>query len=180
MKRYFGLALLLLALLATQAPAEKNPQAKHPVVAEPTTGEEVNWSSVNSGGVIGSSSTNFILSGSVAQSVIGFSTSTNYHMGIGFWYGPGLYCVGLPGDANASNTYTLGDAIAIVNYIFNKPGCSPQPICWLSGLLCRGDWNASGTVTLGDVIQAVNYIFNVPPGASFWLAQPVGVCCQSL
>ena len=50
----------------------------------------------------------------------------------------------LPGDANASGTYTLGDAIAIVNYIFSKPGFPACPsnsgICWLSELLCHGDW----------------------------------------
>lgn len=79
------------------------------------------------------------------------------------------------GDANASGTYTLGDAIAIVNYIFNKPGCTPLPTCWLSGLLCRGDWDGSGTVTLGDAIRAVNYIFNKPGGP--WVAVPIGDCC---
>ena len=84
-------------------------------------------------------------------------------------------CVAKPGDANASGTYTLGDVISGVNYIFNKPGCVPTPLCWLSGLLCRGDWNASGTVTLGDVIQAVNFIFNKPGGP--WNALAVGVCC---
>jgi hypothetical protein len=85
-------------------------------------------------------------------------------------------CTAKPGDANASNSYSLGDVIQTVNYIFNKPGCTPQPICWLSGLLCRGDWNASNTVTLGDVIQAVNFIFNKPGGP--WGAKCVGVCCQ--
>ena len=84
-------------------------------------------------------------------------------------------CTGKAGDANASGTYTLGDVISIVNYIFNKPGCAPQPQCWLSSLLCRGDWNGSGTVSLSDVIQAVNYIFNKPNGP--WNALPVGVCC---
>ncbi len=84
-------------------------------------------------------------------------------------------CIARPGDANASGTYTLADVIATVNYIFNKPGCTPQPLCWLSGLLCRGDWNGSGTVSLVDVIQAVNYIFNKPGGP--WNAVPVGVCC---
>jgi PKD repeat protein len=86
-------------------------------------------------------------------------------------------CVAMPGDANASGTYTLGDAIAMVNYIFGKPGCSPTPLCWLSGLLCRGDWNASNSVTLGDVIQAVNYLFNKPGGP--WTPVPTGVCCQT-
>jgi hypothetical protein len=84
-------------------------------------------------------------------------------------------CVAKPGDANASGTYTLGDAIAIVNYIFSKPGCLPLPTCWISGLLCRGDWNGSGTVTLGDVIRAVNFIFNKPGGP--WNPVPIGVCC---
>ena len=84
-------------------------------------------------------------------------------------------CAAKPGDANASGTYTLGDAIAIVNYIFSKPGCVPLPTCWLSGLLCRGDWNGSGTVTLADAIRAVNYVFNKPGGP--WNALPVGLCC---
>lgn len=84
-------------------------------------------------------------------------------------------CVAKPGDANASGSYTLGDVIATVNYIFNKPGCTPQPLCWLSNLLCRGDWDGGGTVSLSDVIRAVNYIFNKPGGP--WNALPVGVCC---
>ncbi|OGC76184.1 MAG: hypothetical protein A2Z27_05825 [candidate division Zixibacteria bacterium RBG_16_50_21] len=84
-------------------------------------------------------------------------------------------CSAKPGDANASNTYTLGDIISIVNYIFNKPGCVPTPVCWLTSLLCRGDWNGSGTVTLGDAIQGVNYIFTKPGGP--WNALPSGVCC---
>ena len=88
-----------------------------------------------------------------------------------------LMCTAIPGDANASNTYTLGDAVAIVNYTYGKAGCSPWPTCWLSNLLCRGDWNGSGTVTLGDAIRAVNYIYNKPGGP--WNAIPIGVCCQS-
>ena len=87
-------------------------------------------------------------------------------------------CLARPGDANASNTYTLGDIIAMVNYIFNKPGCTPTPLCWLTSLLCRGDWNGSNTVTLGDVIQGVNFIFNKPGGP--WAPVPTGVCCQAV
>ena len=177
-------ALLSLACSASPALADKSPtsgqaetglQNREVKFATPTAGEEINWSSLNSGGVLNSSSTNFRLSGSVAQSVIGFSTSANFDLGIGFWYGEGLYCIARPGDANASNTYTLGDIISIVNYIFNKPGCVPTPVCWLTSLLCRGDWNGSGTVTLGDAIQGVNYIFTKPGGP--WNALAVGVCC---
>jgi len=84
-------------------------------------------------------------------------------------------CLAKAGDANASGDYSLGDAISMVNYIFNKPGCSPTPLCWLSSLLCRGDWDGSTTVSLGDVIRAVNFIFNKPGGP--WNALPSGVCC---
>jgi len=84
-------------------------------------------------------------------------------------------CSAIPGDANASGTYTLADAIAIFNYVINKPGCSPSPLCWLSGLLCRGDWDGSTTVTLADAIRGVNYIFNKPGGP--WNALPIGACC---
>jgi len=140
---------------------------------------EIPWLSVNAGGAINLTSTNFELKASVGQSVIGSSASNSYQIGIGFWYGvtdtAGSSCIAKPGDANASGTYTLGDIISGVNYIFNKPGCDPTPLCWLSGLLCRGDWNASGTVTLGDVIQGVNYIFNKPNGP--WDPVPSGVCC---
>lgn len=85
-------------------------------------------------------------------------------------------CLAIPGDANASGNLTLADIIAAVNYIFNKSGCSPLPLCWLSGLACRGDWDASGMVTLSDVIRGVNFIFNKPGGP--WNPMPVGTCCQ--
>ena len=85
-------------------------------------------------------------------------------------------CLAIPGDANASGTLGLPDVIATVNYVFNKPGCSPQPMCWLSNLLCRGDWNATGTATLTDVIRGANYIFNKPGGP--WSPIPIDVCCQ--
>ncbi len=88
-----------------------------------------------------------------------------------------MLCSGaqLPGDANASGNYTLADVIAIVNYVFNKPGCTPQPLCWLSNLLCRGDWNATGNITLSDVIQAVNYVFSKPGGP--WDPVSSDICC---
>ncbi len=177
-------AMLFLAIftslaLANKGPtsprSESGPQKKQLESAIPAAGEEINWTSVNCGGAIGSSSTNFRLSASVAQSVIGFATSTNYQMGIGFWYGEGLYCIARPGDADASGDYSLGDVIKIVNYIFDKPYCTPRPRCWLSGLLCRGDWDANGGVSLGDAIIAVNYLFAKPGGP--WNAKAIGACC---
>ncbi len=143
-------------------------------VASPTA-YEIDWTSINTGEEVSMSSTSYRAKVTMGQPVSGESQSTNYQIGIGFWYGTGIYCLGRPGDANASNTYTLADPIAIVNYVFNKPGCAPLPLCWFSGLLCRGDWNGSGTVTLADAIRGVNYIFNKPGGP--WNAVPIGECC---
>jgi len=106
-----------------------------------------------------------------------YVTGTSFGSGTATDYATIKYsaCVAKPGDANASGTYALGDVISIVNYLFNKPGCSPTPLCWLSSLLCRGDWDGSGTVALSDVIRAVNFIFNKPGGP--WNALPSGICC---
>jgi len=93
-------------------------------------------------------------------------------------------CDAIPGDANASGTITLADVISIVNYIFNKPGCTPQPLCWLSGKLCRGDTNGDCMVTLADVIRLVNFIFAKPcsgPGTPPCCWKPIpcpgSTCC---
>ncbi len=93
----------------------------------------------------------------------------------GTWWGMICSCLAKPGDATADGGHTLTDIIALVNFVFNKPGCSPVPNCWLNNLLCRGDWNASGSQTLTDVIQGVNYVFNKPGGP--WTPLSIGVCC---
>jgi hypothetical protein len=87
-------------------------------------------------------------------------------------------CEAIPGDANSSGSLTLADIISTVNFIFNKPGCNPLPLCWISNLVCRGDWNGDTVVTLGDVIQGVNYVFNKPGGP--WTPIPSGTCCLLL
>jgi hypothetical protein len=93
----------------------------------------------------------------------------------GTWWGMICSCQAKPGDATTDGGHTLTDIIALVNFVFNKPGCSPVPNCWLNNLLCRGDWNASGSQTLTDVIQGVNYVFNKPGGP--WTPLSIGVCC---
>jgi len=86
-----------------------------------------------------------------------------------------MQCLTSPGDGNADGSLTLGDIISTVNYIFQKPGCLPLPLCWLSGLVCRGDWSGNGAVTLADVIQGVNFLFDKPGGP--WNPIPSGPCC---
>jgi hypothetical protein len=150
----------------------------------------IKWSSVNSGGVINAASASYGVNATTSQTATGVAANASYQAKAGFWYGAGAAggaaCSAIPGDANFSNTLTLGDAISIVNYIFNKPGFPPcasnSAICWLSDLLCRGDVNASQTATLGDVIQLVNRIFNKPcapnpPGCWDPVPSPNSPCC---
>lgn len=57
------------------------------------------------------------------------------------------------GDANFDGDVNVGDAIYIVNYVFNG-GNDPQP------LFVAGDANCDGGVNIGDAVMLVNYIFN--------------------
>ncbi len=56
-----------------------------------------------------------------------------------------------PGDANADRLIDAGDAIYILNYIFNG-GLPPNPVC-------IGDINQDNNTNLGDVVYMVNYIY---------------------
>ena len=170
--------LLLLLAGASVWSADSQPASDQEVKTAPVKNpasplaDQIPWLSINEGGAINMGSTNYKMGVTVGQTAVGNVNGTNHDMNLGFWQGA---CAARPGDANASNTYTLADVIQTVNYIFNKPGCAPQPICWLSGLLCRGDWNASNSVTLSDVVQAVNFMFNKPLGP--WNAKAIGACC---
>ncbi|OGC76013.1 MAG: hypothetical protein A2Z27_05480 [candidate division Zixibacteria bacterium RBG_16_50_21] len=106
------------------------------------------------------------------RNVLGLGGIESLSEKLNCWYPD---CIGRPGDANESNTYSLADAIAILNYVFSKTGCNPLPLCWVSGYVCRGDWNGSGTITLGDVVQCVNFIFDKPGGP--WYPVAYGLCC---
>lgn len=125
---------------------------------------DVDWTSINGGGELASTSTNYKIRASTAQSVIGESQSTNYKMGIGFWFGPGLYCTSRPGDANGVGGINLTDVIYMVNHVFKS---GPQPVP-----KCRGDANGNGIVNLTDIIYLVNRVFKSGP-------QPIksGICC---
>ncbi len=127
---------------------------------------EIDWTSINGGGSIALASTNYSMRVSTSQSVIGESQSANYKMGIGFWYGTGLFCTAKSGDANGDNKLTLPDIITLVNHVF-KGGPKPNPAC-------RGDANNDNKITLPDIITMVNHIFKGGPKPGKDLD---GVCC---
>src|SRR4030067_2961889 len=91
---------------------QRQPAVILPVAEQPSAPAafQIPWSSINGGGEVSMSSTNYKAKTTTGQSVIGESQSTNYQMGIGFWYGAGgSACIAKPGDAKARNSYTLGD-----------------------------------------------------------------------
>ena len=194
LKRIFLSSILILSLvlvsltwgdkgkqeMKSETPQIQKPPVESPIVTDqsrekpkvespssPLQSYKIPWSSINAGGNLNLSSSNYKMKGSLGQSAIGQSQSTNYKMGMGFWYGVQdiiVDCFDKAGDANGSGTVNLADIIYIVNYVF-KGGTKPAPDC-------RGDANNNGTINLSDIIYEVNFIFKGGP-------KPVnsGVCC---
>lgn len=73
-----------------------------------------------------------------------------------------LITILLTGDLNLSGTYTSGDVIMLVNYVF-KSGAAPVPCP------AAGDCNCSGSVASADIIILVNHVFKTGPA-------PCNVC----
>ncbi len=59
------------------------------------------------------------------------------------------------GDSNHDGTLNIGDAVYLINHIFNS-GPGPDP-------LAAGDSNGDGTLNVGDVVYVINFIFNSGP-----------------
>lgn len=57
----------------------------------------------------------------------------------------------LPGDFDLTGTISIGDAVALINYIFGG-GTSPENVM-------IGDVDCSGGVSIGDAVRLINYIF---------------------
>jgi len=67
------------------------------------------------------------------------------------------------GDANGDEATNIGDAVSVINYVFNA-GLPPDP-------LCEGDCNADGDCNVGDAVYLINFVFNSGP-------DPVETCCR--
>jgi len=66
------------------------------------------------------------------------------------------------GDVNADGELNVGDAVFLINYIFNS-GPAPDPVC-------AGDANGDNEVNVGDAVYLINFIFKFGP-------PPVTDCC---
>jgi hypothetical protein len=72
--------------------------------------------------------------------------------------GPYYLC----GDANGDGDVNIGDAVYLINYVFNG-GSAPDP-------LCAGNVNGDGDTNVGDAVYLINYVFKSGPA-------PVEPCC---
>jgi mono/diheme cytochrome c family protein len=67
------------------------------------------------------------------------------------------------GDANGDGVADVGDAVYLINYIFQE-GPAPDP-------LCEGDANHDGQTNVGDGVYIIAYVFSGGPA-------PIEGCCQ--
>jgi len=67
----------------------------------------------------------------------------------------------ISGDANCDGKANVGDAVYLINYVFND---GPQP-----QIPCQGDANGDGDINVGDAVYLINYVFYSGPG-------PVNIC----
>ncbi|MEE9441716.1 MAG: dockerin type I domain-containing protein [candidate division Zixibacteria bacterium] len=69
--------------------------------------------------------------------------------------GIGDVCDYLCGDADGNGSTDVGDAVYIIEYVFNF-GPSPTP-------LSAGDANADGNTDIGDAVTIINHVFKFGP-----------------
>jgi hypothetical protein len=151
---------------SSKAAADTRAQAAAPLF-------NLDWWSVNSGGAIEVTGTNYGLGLSVGQVAAGHVSGTNYNLGVGFWYGAaaGGGCpMTIFGDVDLGGTVTSGDIIYLVNFVF-KGGPLPQPC------EAAGDVDCGGSVTSGDIIYLVNFVFKGGPPPCNTCTSPLAGAC---
>lgn len=120
----------------------------------PKAGEQINWQVISNGGTL-STSTNYILQGTISQTAVGEAASTNYNIRHGFWQdfiSQSSPCQGRCGNANNDASVNVSDAIYIINYVFLGGG-APQPVT------ACGDTNQDAGLNISDAVYLINFVF---------------------
>ena len=120
---------------------------------------QIDWYVIGSGGGEAESDS-YKMNGTIGQSIIGQSQSTNYFIESGFWVGaggPSGYEY-LPGDVNMSaGTWppvaTGPDVTYLVNFFRGVP---TSHSCLLGGFWCSADANGDCNIIGSDVTKLVN------------------------
>lgn len=134
----------------------------------------IDWYSINGGGTVNASSTNYKMGASIGQSVAGAASSANYQMGIGFWYGAGgggcaCDCHNDPVcDAVISN---VQDVVATIGVAFRGAAAigDPNGACPYQ----TTDMNCDTFTSVIDVVKVVNVAFRgANPATEYCVACP--------
>lgn len=151
-----------------EAPAvvdQTRDEPAHPQQTEAPTTWQIPWQSVNGGGAP-MTSTNYQVNASVGQSAIGFTTSTDYQAGVGYWYGTsaagggGCSCP-FQCDYDADGFLTALDLGSLIDVLFaGKPEVT-DPDCPTS----RGDFDCDSFPTALDLGKLIDHLFagGLPP-----------------
>lgn len=132
-----------------------------PLTSDAAAAFEIPWQSINGGGGP-SSSTNYSVNASVGQSTIGSATSTNYEVGIGYWYGvnalTGCSCP-THGDPASTGVIDVFDVLACVAVAFQNGPAFTDAGCPFSNTDVSPTGGCSGAVDVFDVLAFVNVAF---------------------
>ena len=133
-----------------------------PVTSSSAASYAIDWYSINGGGTVNATSTNYKMGASVGQSVAGEASSASYKMGIGFWYGASgggcaCNCHADPMPASCDGVQDVTDVVATIGVAFrgNAPILDGNAGCpWE-----RTDTNCSSSTDVVDVVKMVNVAF---------------------
>ena len=118
----------------------------------------IDWSSINGGGTTNATSTSYQLGASVGQSVAGASSSANYQMEIGFWYGAGSGGCSCLCKYDPECDGVISDVLDVtrtINVAFRGQTSTQDPGCAKE----RSDVDASGATDVLDVTKVINVAF---------------------
>ena len=155
-----GIATSPSSSVDASSPAEAVPAqpVENMSVANPAASYAIDWYSINGGGTMNASSTNYKMGASVGQSVAGAAASTNYQMGIGFWYGAGGGGCDCPCKYDPQCDAVISDILDVtltINRAFRGAAAVQDPSCPVE----RTDVDASSATDVIDVTKVINVAF---------------------
>lgn len=145
-------------VVESAAPNLAPPATGAPTAAGSMANYAIDWYSINGGGAINATSTNYQMGASIGQSVAGTASSANYQMGIGFWYGAGggdgCNCPNL-NDPDPNGVPDIVDVGLVINRAFRGAAALLDPGCPQE----RTDVDGSGATDIVDVGLYINVAF---------------------
>ena len=144
------------------ADTDASAQPIQPEAIASATAYAIDWYSINGGGTVNATSTNYQTGASIGQSVAGAASSPSYQMGIGFWYGASgsggctCDCHGDPGGG-CDGVQDILDVVQTVNVAFRGAAAilDPNAACPYEAT----DTNCSLSTDVIDVVKMVNVAF---------------------